>query len=134
MPNYKSQDGKLHFLSDEDVVNGGVLLLPIGSVSITEQEAEAIRLENEPVDDPELVRKSELRSISDEMMASGAWESALYVVMKYSIQEARTKYPTQTAGMTDDQIDVAMSDESSPYYNENYAKGKNYYQRIKDVS
>lgn len=43
MPHFKTPDNALHFLSDEDIANGGLDLLPLGCVEITDQEAEAIR-------------------------------------------------------------------------------------------
>lgn len=44
MPHYKSPINALHFLSDEDILNGGEALLPHGCVRITDAEAEQIRL------------------------------------------------------------------------------------------
>lgn len=38
MPNYKALDNSLHFLSEEDIANGGERLLPPGSVRITDDE------------------------------------------------------------------------------------------------
>lgn len=35
---YKSPDNSLHFLSDEDIANGGEALLPPGSVAISDEE------------------------------------------------------------------------------------------------
>ena len=39
MPNYKDTENKVHFLSDEDIHNGGESLLPIGCIAITDEEA-----------------------------------------------------------------------------------------------
>lgn len=43
MPFYKDQENKLHFLSDEDVANGGSLLLPVGCIEINNDEAVVLR-------------------------------------------------------------------------------------------
>lgn len=43
MPHFKTPDEKLHFLSDEDIANGGLELLPAGCIEITDDEAEEIR-------------------------------------------------------------------------------------------
>lgn len=40
---FKDQNGGLHFLSDEDIANGGMKFLPPGCVEITDEEADAIR-------------------------------------------------------------------------------------------
>lgn len=39
MPHFKAPDNTLHFLSDEDVANGGIALLPKGSTEITDAQA-----------------------------------------------------------------------------------------------
>lgn len=39
---FKDQNGSLHFLSDEDIANGGMGFLPVGSVKISDDEAGAI--------------------------------------------------------------------------------------------
>lgn len=52
MPYYKVSDFSkqsgfsVHYLSDEDVIKGGELLLPIGFIEIGETEAEELRLSN----------------------------------------------------------------------------------------
>lgn len=43
MPHFKDNHDKLHFLSDEDIANGGANLLPEGLVEIPDDEAAAIR-------------------------------------------------------------------------------------------
>jgi len=45
---YKDTQNKLHFLSDEDIAAGGEKLLPVGSVAITDQQAETIQAANAP--------------------------------------------------------------------------------------
>lgn len=42
MPHFKTPDGKLHFLSDADITNGGLRLLPSDAVEITDEEAAAL--------------------------------------------------------------------------------------------
>mgnify|MGYP003666467305 CR=1 FL=1 len=45
---YKAPDNSLHFLDDDSVVH----LLPAGSVAITDEEVEAIRIANTPAPTP----------------------------------------------------------------------------------
>lgn len=40
---FKDQNGGLHFLSDEDIANGGMALLPAGCVEISDEAAHAIQ-------------------------------------------------------------------------------------------
>ena len=42
---FKDENNGLHFLSDDDIANGGMEFLPFGCVEITNEEAEAIRAE-----------------------------------------------------------------------------------------
>ena len=49
---FKAPDNSLHSLSEEDILKGGRALLPIGSVAISDEEAEAIRKANQPVVGP----------------------------------------------------------------------------------
>lgn len=51
MPNYKSPDNAVHFLDSVEFE----YLLPDGSIQITDEEAEAIRIANAPVAEPEPV-------------------------------------------------------------------------------
>ena len=39
---FKDKNGGLHFLSDEDIANGGTAMLPADCVEITDDEADAI--------------------------------------------------------------------------------------------
>ncbi len=43
MPFYKSLNNGVHYLSEVDIANGGELLLPAGSVEITDAEAEILQ-------------------------------------------------------------------------------------------
>jgi len=49
--NYKSPDNLIHYLSDNDILNGGELLLPYGCIKITEKEASFITESNKPAPD-----------------------------------------------------------------------------------
>lgn len=40
---FKDENNLLHFLSDEDIANGGMAYLPACCVEITDEEADAIR-------------------------------------------------------------------------------------------
>jgi hypothetical protein len=49
MSYYKTPDNFLHYLSDEDIANGGEKLLPLGCVSLTDEQYQAIAAEqNKP--------------------------------------------------------------------------------------
>lgn len=43
MPYFKDASGGLHFLSNEDIANGGAALLPSGCTEITDAQAQAIQ-------------------------------------------------------------------------------------------
>lgn len=43
MHHFKAADDSLHCLSDEDIANGGMSLIPPGCVEITSAEADALR-------------------------------------------------------------------------------------------
>ena len=43
MPYFKDPENTLHFLSEEDISNGGETLLPIGCMQITAAQADALR-------------------------------------------------------------------------------------------
>lgn len=45
---YQDASGKLHFLSTQDIANGGVKLLPVGIVQITSTQAAAVALMPNP--------------------------------------------------------------------------------------
>jgi hypothetical protein len=44
MPNFRDPEGGLHFLSDEDIANGGQSLLPTGSAEVSAPEEAVITL------------------------------------------------------------------------------------------
>lgn len=48
MPFFKTPANALHFLSDEDIANGGESLLPAGCAAITDAEADQIRAARQP--------------------------------------------------------------------------------------
>lgn len=52
MPYFKDDAGNLHYLSDWDIENGGLLLLPSDAVPITDEEAHAIQ--NPPPTDAQI--------------------------------------------------------------------------------
>lgn len=39
MPHYKSPDNRIHYLTDEDVASGWEVVLPPGSVQLTDEQA-----------------------------------------------------------------------------------------------
>lgn len=72
MPNYKDTNNNLHFLDDASFAH----LLPIGCVSITEEEAESIRISQLPVVDPNEVAVAEAKSylISTDYMMTADYD------------------------------------------------------------
>ena len=58
--NYKSPDNSLHFVEPEFAH-----LLPDGSVQITDEEAAAIRVANQPVVDPKDAIRAQIKSMED---------------------------------------------------------------------
>lgn len=62
---FKDENNLLHFLSDDDIANGGMELLPFGCVEITDEEAEYLRaakLENNPIQIPQEVTRFQARA------------------------------------------------------------------------
>ncbi len=86
MPNYKAPDNSLHFLSDEDIANGGEALLPAGSVQISDAEAEAIRaVQNAPTAEKLLAA----------LMAQ--YENRMHVIAADYPPSERESWPVQTS-------------------------------------
>ena len=72
---FKDENNGLHFLSDDDIANGGMELLPFGCVEITEEEAESLRaakLENNPIQIPQEVTRFQARAA---LYQSGLFEA-----------------------------------------------------------
>lgn len=87
MPHYKDTENKLHWLDDAYYE----YLLPPGSVQITDEEADALRPQPEPLTYKEL-RAAEYPSFADQfdLMYHGgldAWKAA--------IQAVKDKYPKE---------------------------------------
>jgi hypothetical protein len=57
---YKSPDNQLHFIDPEHAY-----LLPAGSVQITDEEAEAIRVANLPAVDPKDAIRAQIKAMED---------------------------------------------------------------------
>ena len=56
---YKDTQNRLHFLSDEDIANGGERMLPTGCIQITDAEATEIRAaQNPPPTQAELIAQT----------------------------------------------------------------------------
>lgn len=77
---FKDPQNKVHFLSEEDIANGGKALLPEGSVEVTDEEAEQLRLASLPFVDPQIEINAKARSYLD----STDW----YVIRKQETGEA----------------------------------------------
>ena len=65
MPYFKDSNNQLHFLDDTQYEH----LLPIDCVEITNEEAEKIRIENNPIPNPQLKINAEARAY----LASTDW-------------------------------------------------------------
>ncbi len=64
MPHYKSpNDSRPHWLSDEDVANGCEAMLPVGSVEITDADADMLRAPT-----PEQVKAARITDIDMELI------------------------------------------------------------------
>lgn len=79
---YKDPAGGLHFLSEEEIQNGGVFLLPAECVTISDAEAEAIQ--NPPI------TLDAARSIQTELM-TGAYMAAVQVSVLFTTVAGVTK-------------------------------------------
>lgn len=75
-------------------------------------------------------RRAKRREIAAKMAESGAFEVFTLVAVQNAIADLKTKYPVQTAGMTDDQIVLVVTDPESPFYNEGFTKLKSYYDEM----
>lgn len=64
MRNYKAPDNSLHSLSEEDIENGGLDMLPAGSVEITDQEAKQLSAPS-----PEQAKADRIIAIDAELAA-----------------------------------------------------------------
>lgn len=63
---FKDENNCLHFLSDEDIANGGMALLPAGCMEISDEEADAIRAEsNRPTAESVRAQRDSLLAASD---------------------------------------------------------------------
>lgn len=133
MPYYKDLSDKLHFLSEADIANGGANYLPEGTVEITDEEAELIRLGNTPSPDPEEIKRQQRKELAEQMAESGIWETTLYAVMQVFINIAREKYPLQTSGLSDEQIIGAVVNPESPFYNEGAKRVYDKYELLKEL-
>lgn len=61
---YKSPDNSLHYLDDDSFLQ----LLPVGSVPISDEEAEIIQLINNPPPDPKLQILNQIASLEREQL------------------------------------------------------------------
>ncbi|WAL80944.1 DUF4376 domain-containing protein [Pandoraea sp. XJJ-1] len=92
MPYFQDTSGRLHFLSEDDIANGGESFLPSGCTSITDAEAEAI--ENPPL------TLSESRKLQDAMI-DAAYVVAAQMDVSYSTAAGVTKtYQADCGGST----------------------------------
>jgi hypothetical protein len=125
---YKDPENKLHFIDSQEFE----YLLPVGSVSITDEEAEEIRIENEPVPDPVIVVKQEILETSQNALKSGVLNVLLYGTMTQYLTAVRAN--PAASGLTDEQIDALLTNPVSQYYNDTYTKTKAYYDQLKSLT
>lgn len=88
----------------------------------------------EPTQDQEVIRQQKLLQISNEMLQKGALEPLTYMASQFALSQTRIKYPTQTNGLSDDQVIAAMTNPASPYFNAGFADMYSAYLRLKEVS
>lgn len=62
--NYKAPDNSLHFLDDSSYAD----LLPQGSVPITDEEAESIRIANLPQVDPKAAIRAQIEALEAQQL------------------------------------------------------------------
>lgn len=127
MPHYKDQTNKLHWIDGAAFFH----LLPEGSVEITDEEAEVIRLESLPPSDPAAEKKLKLSKISQEMISSGVFE--VFTLVAKQVYFDKVKALPEAAGLTDEQIHQALINPISPYYNLTYARVHAYNNRLEGV-
>lgn len=92
MPYFQDANGRLHFLSDDDIANGGELLLPAGCAPINDADAKAI--ENPPLT---LSESQKLQST----VIDAAYMAAAQVDVTFSTAAGVTKtYQADCGGST----------------------------------
>lgn len=101
MPHFKAPDNSLHFLSNEDIANGGVKLLPVGSVQITDDQARTLLASLQTVPSaPEVVSPRQIRLAMTQLGMRTQVESAVNAAS----QEVQDTYHYATEFRRDDPL------------------------------
>lgn len=95
MPYFKDKAGALHFLSAEDVANGGEQYLPPNAVAITDAEAQAIQNPPLTLAQAQAAKVAELSAACQAQIYAGFQSSALGAAHTYP---AKDKDQTNLAG------------------------------------
>lgn len=74
MPYFKDSAGACYFLSEEDIANGGLLLLPRDYIAITDEEAYVIQ---NPPPTPAQVLASQIQKLQESLGVAIAQKTAL---------------------------------------------------------
>ena len=82
--NYKSPDGRLHFIDPEHAY-----LLPTGSVQITGEEADAIHAANQPVVDPKDAIRAQIKAMEQAQLMPRATREFMLLFMETSFTPAQ---------------------------------------------
>jgi hypothetical protein len=103
---YKAPDNSLHFLDDDSFVH----LLPAGSVPITDEEAEAIRVANTPVITPTPLEQ--IRALEQQYSDTQA-KVTRQALLVLALDKAMT-YP-EAAGMTREEVHAFLMTQDNGY-------------------
>jgi len=97
-----------------------------GQEEIADNHPDVIAFLNPPIDPQDSKRKTR-SEVSEMMIRSGIFIPLSLLLMKEWISQLRTDFPAQTAALTDEQIDAALANDASPYFNDEYASLKEKY-------
>ena len=101
MPYFKAPDNSIHFLSDEDIANGGEKLLPAGCVQITDAEVTALLAAKQPVPTvPQIVSPRQIRLA----MSQTGMRANVEAAVNAASQEVQDTYHYATEFRRDDPL------------------------------
>ena len=101
MPYFKAPDNSIHFLSIEDIANGGEKLLPAGCVQITDAEATALLAAQQPAPTvPQIVSPRQIRLA----MTQTGIRSNVEAAVNAASQEVQDTYHYATEFRRDDPL------------------------------
>jgi hypothetical protein len=114
MSYFKDTQGSLHFLSDQDIANGGLRLLPEGYLPITDSDADAIRNPSVTLAQAQTAQITILKAACQSAIVAGFISSALGSAHTYpsdTISQANLSQTASSASGGD--LWCAISDEWS---------------------